>query len=70
MKKEIKDLVNKNEVYRLENEKKHYSYIDSPQIFYQFVENNQCSVIYNDYLDTGFENEWVFFIKKNEVENV
>ena len=25
MKKEIKDLVNKNEVYRLENEKKHYS---------------------------------------------
>lgn len=52
------------------NEKKHYSYIDSPQIFYQFVENNQCSVIYNDYLDTGFENEWVFFIKKNEVENV
>lgn len=51
------------------NEKKHYSYIDSPQIFYQFIENNQCSVLYNDYLDTGFEKEWVFFIKKNELNN-
>lgn len=46
------------------NKKKHYSYIETPDIFYHFVRNHLCRVIYNDYLDIGFENEWVFFIEK------
>lgn len=46
------------------NKKKHYSYIDSPDIFDEFIENNQCKVIYNDHLDIGFENEFVMFIQK------
>ncbi len=46
------------------NKKKHYSYIDSPAIFHKFVEDNPCEVIHNDYLDTGFGNEWVIFLKK------
>ena len=48
------------------NKKKHYSYIESSRIFYDFVKNNQCSVLYNGYLDTGFENEWVMFIQKEK----
>lgn len=46
------------------NPRKHYSYIDSPQIFHDFVESVDCKVIYNDYLDTGFSNEWVIFLEK------
>lgn len=41
------------------NPKKHYSYIDSPQIFHDFIESVNCKVIYNDYLDTGQAQEWV-----------
>jgi SAM-dependent methyltransferase len=48
------------------NPRKHYSYINSPQIFHKFVEDKGCRVIYNDYLDTGFINEWVIFVEKNE----
>ena len=47
------------------NPQKHYSYIGSPDIFHQFVEDNPCEVIHNDYLDTGFKNEWVIFVRKN-----
>ena len=50
------------------NKRKHYSYIDSPAIFHKFIEDNECNVIYNDYLDTGYAKEWVIFIKKNGVE--
>jgi SAM-dependent methyltransferase len=46
------------------NKRKHYSYIDSPQIFHNFVEDTECKVIYSDYLDTGFSNEWVIFVEK------
>lgn len=46
------------------NKKKHYSYIDSPQIYHDFINSINCKIIYNDYLDTGFENEWVLFVKK------
>jgi SAM-dependent methyltransferase len=46
------------------NKRKHYSYIDSPDIFHKFVEDNPCEVIHNDYLETGFGKEWVIFIKK------
>ena len=46
------------------NKQKHYSYIGTPNIFHKFIEDNPCEVIYNDYVDTGFENEWVMFIKK------
>jgi len=46
------------------NKKKHYCYIDSPQIFDDFIKNNKCNVLYNDYLDTGYKNEWVFFVSK------
>jgi len=46
------------------NPRKHYSYINSPQIFHNFVEDTGCKVIYNDYLDTGFQNEWVIFVEK------
>lgn len=55
------------------NEKKHYSYLSSPDIFYKFVREHGCRVIYNDYLDTGFENEWVFICqvtKLREDKNV
>ena len=48
------------------NKQKHYSYIDSPAIFNKFIEDNPCEVIYNDYLDTGYGNEWVIFLKKTE----
>jgi SAM-dependent methyltransferase len=46
------------------NKQKHYSYIGSPDIFYEFVENNPCEVIWNDYLETGFKNEYVIFVRK------
>jgi len=48
------------------NKQKHYSYIETPKIFQKFIEDNPCEVIYNDYVETGFENEWVLFIKKTE----
>jgi len=48
------------------NKQKHYSYIETPKIFHKFIEDNLCEVIYNDYVDTGFENEFVMFIKKTE----
>ena len=48
------------------NPQKHYSYVGSPDIFHQFVEDNPCEVIHNDYLDTGFNNEWVIFLKKEK----
>jgi SAM-dependent methyltransferase len=46
------------------NPRKHYSYIESPRIYEDFVESIPCNVIYNDYLETGFNNEWVIFIEK------
>jgi SAM-dependent methyltransferase len=47
------------------NKKKHYSYIDSPQIFHDFVEHTKCTVLYNNYLpETGYKNEWVIFVEK------
>lgn len=46
------------------NKRKHFSYIDSPEIFYDFTKNNNCKVIYNNFLDIGYKNEWVIFIKK------
>lgn len=48
------------------NKKKHYSYIDSPQIFNDFIKHNKCTVLYNGYLDTGYKNEWVIFVEKRE----
>lgn len=48
------------------NPKKHYSYIDSSKIFHDFIEENKCKVLWNDYLDTGYPNEWVIFLEKNE----
>lgn len=48
------------------NKKKHYSYIDSPEIFNKFIEDNPCTVIWNDYLETGYGNEFVIFIKKEK----
>lgn len=46
------------------NPKKHYSYINSPQIFHNFVKDTGCKVLHNDYLDTGWDNEWVIFVEK------
>ena len=46
------------------NPRKHYSYINSAQIFHNFVEDTGCKVIYNDYLYPGFQNEWVIFVEK------
>ena len=51
------------------NKLKHYSYIDSEDIFLKFVEDNACEVIHNDFLDTGFGNEWVMLIKKIYPDN-
>ncbi len=48
------------------NPRKHYSYIETPQIFHDFAESVDCNVIHNDYLDTGWSNEWVIFLEKNE----
>jgi hypothetical protein len=48
------------------NKRKHFSYIGSPDIFTEFVERNPCKVLYNDYLDTGYGNEWIIFIEKGE----
>ncbi len=50
------------------NRRKHFSYIDSPQIYHDFVGSCDCEVIYNDFLETGFGNEWVVFLKKNQPE--
>lgn len=47
------------------NPRKHYSYIDNPKIYDDFVENNLCDVIHNGYLETGFKNEWVILIDKD-----
>lgn len=46
------------------NPRKHYSYIENADIYHEFVESVDCNVIYNDYLDTGFNNEWVIFLEK------
>jgi len=46
------------------NKQKHYSYIDSPAIFHKFVEDNPCEVLWNGYLETGYGNEWVIFLRK------
>lgn len=46
------------------NTRKHFSYIDSPQIYHDFIESVDCEILYNDYLDTGFGNEWVIFLRK------
>lgn len=46
------------------NRKKHFSYIDSPDIFGKFTMINKCNIIYNDYVDLGFPNEWVYIIQK------
>ncbi len=46
------------------NPRKHFSYIDSPQIYHDFVESVECKVIHNDYLETGYGDEWVIFLEK------
>lgn len=48
------------------NPRKHYSYIDSSGIFYEFMYSieGEFEVLYNDYLDTGISNEWVIFLEK------
>jgi SAM-dependent methyltransferase len=46
------------------NLRKHYSYISDASIFHNFIKDTGCEVIYNDYLDTGFKNEWVIFVEK------
>lgn len=46
------------------NPKKHYSYMKDNKLFNNFITDNPCKVLYNDYLDTGYENEYVIFIKK------
>jgi len=46
------------------NRRKHFSYIDSPQIYYDFVAECDCEVIYNDFLNTGYGVEWVIFLEK------
>jgi hypothetical protein len=46
------------------NKQKHYSYIDSPAIFHKFIEDNPCEVLWNNYLETGYGNEWVIFLRK------
>jgi len=46
------------------NPRKHFSYIDTPQIYNDFAESVDCEIIYNDFLETGFSNEWVIFLKK------
>ena len=46
------------------NARKHYSYIDSPQIYKVFAESVDCNIIYNDFLETGFNKEWVIFLEK------
>lgn len=51
------------------NPRKHYSYIDSSEIFNQFIDSIdyvEFDILYNDYLDTGFNNEWVIFLMKND----
>jgi SAM-dependent methyltransferase len=57
------------------NPRKHYSYIDSPTLYHNFVEFGAHTVgpfevLYNDYLDTGFNNEWVLFVKKIGYESI
>jgi SAM-dependent methyltransferase len=57
------------------NKRKHFSYIDSPQIYHNFAKFGQHTVgpfevIYNDYLDTGHGDEWVFFAKKTQYESI
>jgi len=48
------------------NPRKHYSYVDSSKIFTEFIDSvdAEFDILYNDYLDTGFNNEWVIFIMK------
>jgi len=46
------------------NPKKHYSYIENSNIFHEFTDKHECKVLYNDYLETGFSNEWVIFVEK------
>lgn len=48
------------------NKRKHFSYVDSPQIYTDFIENAEydIDILYNDFLDTGFGNEWVIFLEK------
>ena len=48
------------------NKRKHFSYIDSPQIYTDFIEtvDADITVLYNDFLDTGFGNEYVLFLMK------
>lgn len=54
------------------NKKKHYSYISSPDIYHEFVKNNEreIEVLYNDFLDTGYGDEWVLFVRKNGYESL
>jgi hypothetical protein len=49
------------------NPRKHYSYINSSEIFSEFIDSIDFvdfDILYNDYLDTGFNNEWVIFLAK------
>jgi SAM-dependent methyltransferase len=48
------------------NPKKHYSYIDSPLIYFDFIEKHPCKVLYNKYIDNEYKNEWVLFIQKED----
>lgn len=51
------------------NPKKHFSYIESSEIYNEFATSVDCEILYNDFLDTGFNNEWVIFLKKNHEDN-
>ena len=55
------------------NKKKHFSYIDSSKIYDDFIEWvgvcvcvhwGEVEVIYNDFLDTGYGDEYVILLRK------
>lgn len=53
------------------NPKKHYSYVKTPKVYHDFVKyashtHGEFDILYNDYLDTGFNNEWVLFVEKKQ----
>lgn len=51
------------------NKKKHFSYMKDNKLFKEFLEENSCKILYNGYLDTGYSNEYVLFIEKENNGN-
>lgn len=47
------------------NPRKHYSYIDSPEIFETFTGLTGAKEIYSGYWNTDMPKEWVYIIQKN-----